>query len=311
MENASYFGIMKNVVTMFCPAIFAVWITISAFTTSAPVALKSQSEKPRFAIPPSQLAYMSVRDTVFVTGDKYIEISLTEQMARLIYRDGKKIEFKISSGNKFIRDGMETPTGIFAVQGKAEMAKSKQFNDAKLHWWVGFNGNIGFHGLDGNGYYWNLGNRPSSHGCVRIGREDGKKLFQSVEKGTPVLVYKSRPARILAFADSTEFNPSRDFKLASRGAEQTKMLRARMKNLYSGKHFVANTSRVFLDGKTPIWMYGFEAGEQEKVPFEQERPTVTGLTVRQSERDRMCAFSWNHKRDVVADSAEAKTSAQL
>jgi hypothetical protein len=300
---------MKNLVSMFCPVIFSGWIALSAFTTSENTTSK-QSGKPRYAVPLDQLSYVSVQDTVYVLGDKYIEISLKEQMARLRYRDGKMVEFKISSGNKFIREGMETPTGIFAVQGKMEMAKSKQFNDAKLHWWVGFNGNIGFHGLDGNGYYWNLGNRPSSHGCVRIGREDGKKLFKSVEKGTPVIVFKEAPARILAFGDSTQYNPSRDVKLATRGAEQTKMLKARMKNLYSGKHFVYNTNKVFLDGKTPLWMYGFETGEQTKVPSKQERPALAGLSVRMAERDRMYAFSWN-KKEVVLDSSALKNSARL
>ncbi len=292
---------------MFCPAIISGWLALSAFTFSDnPI---KQSEKPRYAIPLDQLSYVSVHDTVYVLGDKYIEISLKEQKARLYYRDGKVTEFKISTGNKNISEGMETPTGIYAVQGKMEMAKSKQFKDAKLHWWVGFNGNIGFHGLDGSGYYWNLGTRPSSHGCVRIAREDGKILFKSVEKGTPVLVFKNQPARVLAFADSTQYNPSRDIKLLTRGGEQTKMLKARMKNLYNGKHFVANTSKVFLDGKTPLWMYGFEAGEQVKVG-RQERPALAELTVRTSGRDRVCAFSWN-KRELVSDSSSQKNSAKL
>ncbi|MES2766851.1 MAG: L,D-transpeptidase [Bacteroidota bacterium] len=301
---------MKNAVTLFCPAIISVWFALSAFSFSTSGDVKPGGEKPRYAIPLDQLSYVSVHDTVYVLGDKYIEISLKEQKARLRYRDGKVTEFKISSGNKFISEGMETPTGIFAVQGKMEMAKSKQFKDAKLHWWVGFNGNIGFHGLDGSGYYWNLGNRPSSHGCVRIAREDGKKLFKSVEKGTPVIVFKNHPARILAFADSTQYNSARDIKLASRGGEQTKMLKARMKNLYTGKHFVANTSKVFLDGKTPLWMYGFEAGEQEKVPSKQDRSALAGLTLRTSDRDRLCAFSWK-KSQIVQDSAAQKNSAKL
>lgn len=293
---------------MFCPVVFSGWLALSAFTFSGSDVVRSQ--KPRYAIPLDQLSYVSVHDTVYVLGDKYIEISLKEQKVRLRYRDGKVVEFKISTGNKNISEGMETPTGIYAVQGKMEMAKSKQFKDAKLHWWVGFNGNIGFHGLDGSGYYWNLGTRPSSHGCVRIAREDGKILFKSVEKGTPVLVFKNNPARVLAFADSTQYNASRDIKLISRDGEQTKMLKARMKNLYSGKHFVANTSKVFLDGKTPLWMYGFEAGDQAKISSKQERSMLAGLSLQTSERDRMCAFSWR-KTDFVSDSTVQKNSAKL
>ncbi|MCE7935863.1 MAG: murein L,D-transpeptidase [Chlorobi bacterium CHB2] len=138
-------------------------------------------------------------DTIYTTDSAYLEINLRKQRVQLHRRNGSPASFPVSTGNPYISEGMATPAGVFTVQNKTPMAISKQFNDAKLHWWIGIQGGIGFHGLDGNGYYWNLGVRPSSHGCVRMAREDIAQLYKMVRPGMLILVHGGSPGRIVEF----------------------------------------------------------------------------------------------------------------
>jgi hypothetical protein len=105
--------------------------------------------------------------------------------------------------------------------------------------------------LAGNGYYGLLGVRPSSHGCVRISREDGKALYDKVQLGTPVLVYKEEPAVALAFAD-TNISFDKFIMLPSDSRTFKNEMKHRQKNLYDSVGFVKNTKRLLLDGNTII-----------------------------------------------------------
>jgi len=58
---------------------------------------------------------------------------------------------------------------------------------------------VGFHSLNGTGYYGNLG-KYISHGCIRMKHEDAKKLFKDCPLGTLVLATKGYSSRIVAFA---------------------------------------------------------------------------------------------------------------
>lgn len=227
-----------------------------------------------YAIPAYYHPFAKICDTVFITGDRYLEVSLREQTVALRYRDGRTVTYPISSGNKFVRDGMDTPPGIFSVQNKSAMAISRQFENAKLHSWIGFNGNIGFHGLDGNGYYRTLGVRPSSHGCVRMGREDIKKLFSEVRTGTPVLVYDAPAARVFAFADSTTFDRERAIKLTSRNKQQTSLLKQRMELLYAGKLVATAPPPVYMDDTTRLRPGGYDLGDFNRIALRHERPLL-------------------------------------
>lgn len=226
-----------------------------------------------YAIPAVWHLFTHLCDTVYVTGDRYIDVSLEEQRVVLRYRNGDTASYPISSGNRFVRDGMETPTGIYSVQGKSPMAVSKQFDDAKLHSWIGFNGNIGFHGLDGNGYYRTLGVRPSSHGCVRMGREDIKKLYKEVRTGTPVIVHSWRPARVLAFADTT-FDKTRALRIVSRTKEHTRSLNKRLELLYAGRLCAAALPPVYMDDTTRLRPGGYDVGRLDRVSLYHERPAI-------------------------------------
>jgi hypothetical protein len=212
---------------------------------------------------PIPLLFLPVKDTIYVLGDEYIEICLKTQTAKLVQRNGNSLSIKISSGNPFISQGIETTTGVFTVQSKSPKAISKQFNNAELFWWVGFNGNIGFHGLAGNGYYHHLGVRSSSHGCVRISREDGKDLYEKVRVGTPVMVYKSEPARIFAFADFDDYAKSPSAILLNDDASIRRFLNNRLDNLNQGKAY-KNKARVFIDGATKLRQLKISEGDFAK-----------------------------------------------
>ena len=221
------------------------------------------------------LEYLPIKDTIYVLGDSYIELSLKSQTATLYLRNDSILSFKISSGTDRIKKGLKTPPGLFTVQSKSPMAVSKQFEDAELFNWIGFNGNIGFHGLKGNSYYWRLGSYPSSHGCVRISREDGKKLYDKVKIGTPVFVFEDEPAITLSFAEKNQYNPNLDYIFKQRSYYQNKIIKERLKNLYFGLALRNNVEKLFLDGTTSLKPGGYDIGLAEKIAKRQKRPLIS------------------------------------
>lgn len=209
----------------------------------------------------------TVSDTIFTLGDAIIELSLADQTAALRRRGDTNLVFKVSTGTSRLSKGVDTPPGLFFVKNKAVKARSPQFNNAELFYWIGFNAGIGFHGLRGNSYYGYLGVKPSSHGCVRIAREDGEILYDYVDAGVPVVVYDEKPARIVEFAESRDFDPAKDLKIKDNPSHR-EILRNRLDNLYSGKAAENLKFKVFVDGKTSIYP-GFEVGEADKIAEEQ------------------------------------------
>ncbi|MCX7909240.1 MAG: L,D-transpeptidase [Ignavibacteria bacterium] len=190
--------------------------------------------------------YIPLKDTLYYLGDDYIEINLKLQLAFHITRDGEIDTVKISSGNKYLSKGIETPTGLFAVQNKAPIQISRQFENTEMLNWIGFSGNIGFHGLKKRGYYSSLGRRPSSHGCVRMSNEDGIRWYKKIKIGIPVLVYKSKSERVIKFASFQDFNPREDIIVQSLNSSVGNFLNERLMNIQQGYHYWRNSGRVFL-----------------------------------------------------------------
>lgn len=208
-------------------------------------------------------AHLKVRDTLFTTDSVYLDTDLSKQSVTLRFRSGRTRTFLISSGNPNIREGISTPTGIFTVQSKLPLAISRQFDDAKLHNWIGVYGGVGFHGLDGNGYYWNLGKRPSSHGCIRMAREEIKKMYEMVHVGAPIIVHEGEPARVIAFCDPDD---TLDADVIDTARAKTRGLgKERMKALYAGDFFMKPTPRlVHLAGTRVSWH--IDAGLRSRIP---------------------------------------------
>lgn len=146
-----------------------------------------------------------LRDTLHLYDSTYLEVRLDQQMIYQHFRSGRIERYPCSTGNPRLKDAIATREGIFAIQWKAQKHFSAQF-EVYLNYWMPFDGGIGFHGLAGRSYYKYLGRRRSSHGCVRISNESGRRLFAEAPSGTVVYVHSGSPARLLRFADSSEKN---------------------------------------------------------------------------------------------------------
>lgn len=209
------------------------------------------------------LGHVRILDTIYTTDSIYLDVDLARQHVTVYNRNGTKTTFPISSGNKTIKDAIATPTGVFTVQNKTPLAISKQFKDAKLYWWIGVQGGVGFHGLDGTGYYWNLGHRPSSHGCIRMSREDVKTMYGMVHSGALIRVHDGEPARIFAFCRPSDTLGA--LLVDSASVHNRNLGRARLRSIMEGRYWVDPQPRlVHIAGKRLRW--GMEVGDGTKVP---------------------------------------------
>ena len=222
----------------------------------------------------NHLEFSRICDTVFVLGNRFIEVNLQTQHATLRYRNGDSLVIPISSGNLKITEAISTPTGIFSIQAKTPEALSRQFDNTKMLWWIGFNYNVGFHGLERDSYYKYLGVRPSSHGCVRTGREDVQKLYNIVDLGDPVIVFDTVPARILAFADTLHFDTTKAFRLTSRTKQLGKLMNERLHLLYTGRRIAEQQFSVYIPRALQLRPGGFGTGTRDSVLAPQDYPST-------------------------------------
>ncbi len=118
------------------------------------------------------------RDVPASAGPERVVISLTEQLAYLYRGDSLMAVATISTGV----EGRDTPTGIFAVRGKAPFYRSKKYDNAPMPFtqFIDEYG-IAMHGGFNPGY-------PASHGCIRLPTAFAKKLYSLTEIGTPVYI---------------------------------------------------------------------------------------------------------------------------
>lgn len=209
------------------------------------------------------LSHLKVRDTVYTTDSVYLEVNLTKQNVTVHRRGGSSRTFLISSGTPYIREGMATPEGVFTVQNMTPMALSRQFNNARLHHWIGVQGGIGFHGLDGSGYYGYLGVRPSSHGCLRMAKDAIRTMYSMVHPGAPIMVHYGDPARVVAFCDPRDTVGA--MLIDSASVFNRALGKERLAALMEGRAFVERQPRlVHLAGQRLRW--GMEIGRARRIP---------------------------------------------
>ncbi len=121
---------------------------------------------------------------------KRIVVKLSKQ--KLSYFSGKaKLGEMIVSTGKW---NLPTPTGTFAIQNKSPRAWSK-LAGLWMPYWMGFKaGKYGIHELP----EWPGGKKegadhlgkPVSHGCIRLGPKNAKKLYNWTEIGTELTIVK-------------------------------------------------------------------------------------------------------------------------
>lgn len=221
--------------------------------------------------PPLVLSRMRLVDTIYTTDSVYLDINLKKQHVTVHFRNGGERSFRISSGNPYISQGMSTPTGIFTVQNMMPMAISKQFNNARLHHWIGIQGGVGFHGLDGSGYYGYLGVRPSSHGCVRMSREEIADMYKLVHPGAPIMVHYGNPARVIAFCDPADTSGA--LVIDSAAVYNRHLGKERLRALYEGRYWTDPKPRIVHLARQRV-RWGMEIGEASRVP-RQELPRTS------------------------------------
>lgn len=141
------------------------------------------------------------RETFLAISEK-IFIYLNEFSLNLISPDGKIIKtypiacgspyYPTPSGEYFVREKIYYPAWYPPNSPWAKGAKPippGPGNPLGTRW-IGLNANIvGIHGTPSS---WSIGS-ASSHGCIRMYISDVENLFEMVNIGTPVTIYRSRP----------------------------------------------------------------------------------------------------------------------
>ncbi len=121
---------------------------------------------------------------------KYIDINVSTQVMT-IFEDGNKLgTFLVSSGMA----GMDTPKGQHRVYNKHPRPWSGKYSLYMPYWMaITSDGGYGIHELPEwpNGYKEGQNHLgiAVSHGCVRLGVGNSKRVYDWAEVGTPVIVY--------------------------------------------------------------------------------------------------------------------------
>jgi lipoprotein-anchoring transpeptidase ErfK/SrfK len=111
-------------------------------------------------------------------GAERVVISLGDQLAYLYRGNTLMAVATISTGEP----GRDTPTGIFTVQNKKPMHRSKKYDNAPMPFaqFIDQYG-VALHAGYNPGY-------PASHGCIRLPSKFAAKLYGVTDIGTPVLI---------------------------------------------------------------------------------------------------------------------------
>ncbi|MCX7832941.1 MAG: L,D-transpeptidase [Ignavibacteria bacterium] len=210
-----------------------------------------------------------LKDTVYTTLDCWLELRIDQQMLYQRWRNGKVNVYPVSTGNKYLSRSVESRPGLFAINYKNPHHLSSQYNNADMYHFMTFNQGIGFHSLNGTGYYYALGKMPSSHGCIRMRHEDAAKLFKECPIGTLVLAHNGYTARTVGFAPKDfeyEQKPTKEeFKL---------MLAKNLYNILNGNYYTRERYYVVIDPSV-IPTSGIYISYDKKIPEIQKLPKTT------------------------------------
>ncbi len=210
------------------------------------------------------------KETLYTFMPSWLEINLDSQKLYQHWKTGSVDSFPISTGNPLLNKGIETTEGIFLVQNKFDWLYSLQFDSTKVFNWLGFHYGIGFHSLAGSRYYATLGRRRSSHGCVRMRREDAEKLYRSVGIGTPVMVHSANYVRMISFIRDPE---TVDTACYTR-AQARSIFESRLRALYRGEKYYRNYPILPLQTRY-VTHEGLAIGDTLRVPRKQKVPRIS------------------------------------
>ncbi len=131
-------------------------------------------------------------------GDTYVEIDITNQRM-WFYKDGQcLVDTPVVTGDA-TKDGYETPLGLYCLFDKeakailrgADNLTGKSYN-TPVDYWMPFNGGVGIHDAKWRASFGGtLYQGNGSHGCVNTPWDQAGIIFDNIEIGTPIVVYKS------------------------------------------------------------------------------------------------------------------------
>ncbi|NCB92921.1 MAG: hypothetical protein EOM40_10250 [Clostridia bacterium] len=164
------------------------WVIKKQETTAALV--QAITEGQTGTIKPVYLYEGKSRDTNDI-GGTYVEISIQEQRM-WCYKDGVLVvDTPVVTGNP--NKGNGTPSGsVWAIDAMKQDAILKgEGYTQPVTYWMPFNGNVGIHDADTwrSEYGGEIYMASGSHGCVNTPTANAQKIFNTVEIGTPVIVY--------------------------------------------------------------------------------------------------------------------------
>ena len=123
-------------------------------------------------------------------GNSYVEINLTAQHL-FVYKDGELVvESDFVSGN--FQKGWSSPTGAYGLTYKEKDATlNGEDYSTPVDFWMPFAGNVGMHDATWRSSFGaSIYKRDGSHGCINLPWSKAKIIFETIEKGYPVLVYE-------------------------------------------------------------------------------------------------------------------------
>lgn len=253
------------------------------FTEYIPHATKRSDAAKKINILSENDVSVGLKDTVYTEKDSWLELRIDQQMLYQHFRDGRVLKYAISSGNKYLSRSVESRPGLFAIFHKTERHESSQYNGAEMYFFMPFNQGIGFHSLNGTGYYGNLGVRPSSHGCIRMRHDDVRKVFKDSPLGTLVLAHNGKTARTVGFA------PEEFTSADSLSKDEEKLLIAEnLQNVLEGKYFISDRKFFIVNPKT-IPVSGIYIGYDAKLPDKQK--TLKSVYYFKNQEDRLTIIS--------------------
>lgn len=144
---------------------------------------QSQTMEPEYT-------YRGYRREADDIGKTYVEINLTAQHM-WFYKDGQLIvDTDVVTGDH--NNGWDTHTGIYGIMYKERDATlvGEGYNSA-VEYWMPFYANTGIHDASWrNSFGGDIYINDGSHGCVNTPPANAEKIYNNIEKGVPVVVYK-------------------------------------------------------------------------------------------------------------------------
>ena len=128
--------------------------------------------------------------TSYDIGSTYVEVDLTNQRMVYYHNGRPEIDTPIVSGAP--TETTRTPTGVFSIQDKQSPAiLQKDGWGASVDYWMTFEGDIGFHDST-----WRVDYAVDTYlldgtiGCIHVPYDAMASLYDSVDIGTPVVIYE-------------------------------------------------------------------------------------------------------------------------